>query len=514
MFRRTNPLVFILFLAIVVFALAGWAAVSFGELHDRLAKHSSLLAVSLTTASIVVALGAAVAAARLAWKTGRVTSKIPRKAPEDVVKAAEAQAQSAAELIDQVRDQTAKKQLNVELSELKAQRQSRRFQVVIFGTGSSGKTSLVNALLGGDYGKTEAVMGTTRRGERHDYELEGVDGTLVVTDTPGLFEAGRGGAELEAEARDLAARADLLIFLLDHDLTRSEFEPVEALVKQGKRSIVALNKKDRLVDQDKDAILAKLRERLSGFVHPRDVVAIAAKPRAMPIRIHDQNGLEQTILEPQPPDVDPLLDRISAILSREGESLRAGNLLLRAHMLTKSAQEAIARQRYAQAQDVVDRFQWITAGAVFVNPLPVLDLLATGAVQFQMIAEIAAVHGVDLAPSHAKMIAGQMIQTLLKLGIVETAASLIAGVFKSTIVGHAAGGAVQAVTMSYLTHVSGQTFIDYFQRGQDWGDGGLQAALTRQFDLNSRAEFLKEFAAQALKRLTKKAVGLHTTEAK
>ena len=70
----------------------------------------------------------------------------------------------------------------------------------------------------------------------------------------------------EGEARDLAARADLLLFVVDHDLIRSEYEPLVALARQGKRSIVVLNKQDRLRRADRDAILAKLRERLAGIV--------------------------------------------------------------------------------------------------------------------------------------------------------------------------------------------------------------------------------------------------------
>src|SRR3954454_23352788 len=98
------------------------------------------------------------------------------------------------------------------------------------------------------------------------------------------------------------------------------------------------------------------------------------------------------------------------------------------------------------------------------------------------------------------MIGTQMGQYLLKLGMIETATSLIAGGFKSSLVGYAAGGAVQGVTMAYLTHVSGLTFREYFARGQSWGDGGMQAALVRKFDLNSRADFLQEFALQAVDR--------------
>ena len=63
--------------------------------------------------------------------------------------------------------------------------------------------------------------------------------------------------------------------------------------------------------------------------------------------------------------------------------------------------------------------------------------------------------------------------------------------------------------MAYLTHISGHAFKEYFARGQSWGDGGMQAALVRQFDLNSRADFLQEFAKQALERVVKKVAGTH-----
>jgi hypothetical protein len=56
--------------------------------------------------------------------------------------------------------------------------------------------------------------------------------------------------------------------------------------------------------------------------------------------------------------------------------------------------------------------------------------------------------------------------------------------------------------MAYLTHVSGEAFAEYFRRGQAWGDGGMQAALVRQFDLTSRVEFLQEFAKQALQKVS------------
>jgi len=499
---RSHRLLLALSLTIVALAMAAWLVVSIGDLHDRLARHSPYLAIGFAALAVAAIFVFTLAAARLFWKLGR-SERPPARAPADVVKAAEIHAGHAEKVIAQVRDEVARARLNGELAELRADRDRREFHVVVFGTGSAGKTSLVNSLLGQSVGKTEAVMGTTRRGENHTHTLKGVDGTLFLTDTPGLSEIGAGGAAREAEARDLAARADLLLFVLDHDLIRTEHELLVALARQGKRSIVFLNKKDRFPDADVAAILAKLRERLDGIVPSVDIVAGAAAPRPLPLRVKREDGTLETALEAVPPDLAALRKRIEAILAREGDALRAGNLLLRAHLLSKAAQDELASQRHEQAISVIERHQWITAATVFVNPLPAFDLMATGAVQFQMISELASVYGVELAATHARLIGGQMIQLLLKLGIVEAATSLIAHVFKSSLVGFAAGGAVQGVTMAYLTHVSGLTIAEYFERGQSWGDGGMQAALAHQFDLNSRAEFLQEFAKQAFDRVVR-----------
>jgi uncharacterized protein (DUF697 family) len=171
------------------------------------------------------------------------------------------------------------------------------------------------------------------------------------------------------------------------------------------------------------------------------------------------------------------------------------------HLLSPTAQDQLCKHPDARAEDVVEKFQWITAGTVFANPFPALELVANGAVQLQMISELAGVYGVQLTTSDVRTIGGQMIQMLVKLGLVETATCLIAGIFKATLAGAADAEGVQAVSMAYLTHISGGSFADYFRAGQTWGDGGMQAALIRQFDLTSRAEFLQDFAKQAVQKV-------------
>jgi small GTP-binding protein len=500
---RPRPSYIYLTLAALLLAvgLAAWLLSSAAELHDRFAQHSRGLGVAFLIVLIVLLAVGALWAGRLLWRT-RHPEQTSVQAPEDMIQAASVQAEQAGEVIRQVTNESAKAGLDQELSDLRAGQKRREFHVVVFGTGSAGKTSLINALLGREVGKTDAVMGTTRHAENHTYTLEGVEGTVYLTDTPGLSEIGEAGSAREKEARELAARADLLVFVLDHDLIRTEYEPLAALVRQGKRSIVVLNKTDRFADSDSGAILAKLRERLHGSVPSDDIVAVAAAPRPLPVRFKRADGVTDTVFEEQQPDLDALRGRIAHVLHREGDTLRAGNLLLRAHLLSRKAQDQLAKERDERAKDIIEKFQWITAGTVFANPFPALELVANGAVQFQMITELAGVYGVVISTAHVRMIGGQMIQMLLKLGLVETATALVAGIFKSSLVGYAAAGSVQAVSMAYLTHVSGEAFSDYFRAGQTWGDGGMQAALIRQFDLTSRVEFLQEFAKQAVQKVS------------
>ncbi len=479
---------------------------SITDLHDRIARQSPWLAGVFLGLVVMVAL-AAIGWGVVSWRRARPPAVHP-VAPDDTVAAARAQAEAAVAVIARIEDPAIKTELERELALLKGGGRPE-LRVVLFGTGSAGKTSLASAILGRQAGVAQAVIGTTLGALNHAYHAGGESGLVVLTDTPGLAEIGAGGADREHAARELAVRADLLVFVVDHDLVRAEYEPLSALARQGKRSVVFLNKTDRFTDADREAILAKLRERLRGVVPEADVIAGAAAPRPIAVRRVRTDGTTETTLEPRPAEIEPLRARIAAILKGEGESLHAGNLLLRAHLLARKAQDQVALERDLKAQAVVERFQWITAATVFANPFPAIELVAGGAVQLQMISELAAVYDVPLSQAHVRMVGGQMIQILLKLGLLEATTSLVAGVFKSSLVGYAAGGAVQAVSLAYLTHVSGAAFTTYFRRGQTWGDGGMQAELIRQFDLTSRVDFLQEFAKQALRHASDRLIGAH-----
>jgi hypothetical protein len=267
------------------------------------------------------------------------------------------------------------------------------------------------------------------------------------------------------------------------------------LAEIGKRSLLVLNKTDLYSEEDKETILARLRQRVRGFIAMMDVVAIAANPQPAQL----ENG------EPfQPdPDVMPLIRRLAAVLRAEGEDLVADNILLQSQRLGEEARRLIDTQRRRQAEKVVERFQWIGAGVIAVTPLPVVDLLATAAVNAQMVVEIGRIYGCELNMDRGRELALSLGKTLASLGIVKGAIELFSRALQLNVATYLIGKAIQGVTAAYLTRIAGKSFIEYFRHDQDWGDGGITEVVQRQFQLNRKDEFIKAFVQEAIARVVR-----------
>ncbi|MEG4840663.1 GTP-binding protein [Microcoleus sp. B9-D4] len=468
-------------------------------LYSQVAWSASPLLANLLIFLIIVLLGTLIFALfyyfRLLQRPQKVKGKRPITPKIPVVKseAASENLKAIRQQVDRIQDEVARQALLLRAREIEASMARGSVRVVVFGTGSAGKTSAVNALVGRMAGQVGAPMGTTEVGETYTLSLKGIDRELAITDTPGILEAGVAGTYREELARQLAARADLILFVLDGDLRKSEYEPLRTLAEIGKRSIVVFNKVDLYPDTDRDEILTRLRQRVKGFVSAMDVVAISANPQKVVLE-------DGTIFQPDP-DIMPLIRRVAAILRAEGEDLIADNILLQSQHLGDQARKLIDAQRRRQADKAVERFQWIGAGVIAVTPLPVVDLLATAAVNAQMVVEIAKIYGCELNIDRAKELALSLAKTLASLGIVEGVIQVVSRALQLSVAGFVLGKAIQAVSAAYLTRIAGKSFIEYFRHDQDWGDGGIAEVVQRQFQLNRKDEFVKAFVKDAIARV-------------
>jgi uncharacterized protein len=338
-------------------------------------------------------------------------------------------------------------------------------------------------------------MGTTAGTHEYVLNLRGLERQILLIDTPGILEAGLAGTERGRLAREAAAAAAMIVFVVDNDLRQSEWEPLLALAAVGKRSILVLNKADLYPTADRAAILAQLRSRVVNVIQSADVVAVAASPRL--VQLADGQTFQP------PPDINDFLQRFADILRSTGEDLVAANILQQSQQLSGAAKELIDEERLRQAHKIVDKYQWISAGTIAINPLPFVDLIATAAINGQMIIDIGRVYGCQLDRETAKELALSLGKTLAGLGILKGAIELVSTALKLTVATYILGKAVQGVTGAYLTRIAGKSFIEYFRRNQDWGDGGITAVVQEQFQLAKQDEFVKLFLQEAVGKVIK-----------
>ncbi|MCY7279005.1 MAG: YcjF family protein, partial [Phormidesmis sp. CAN_BIN44] len=248
-------------------------------------------------------------------------------------------------------------------------------------------------------------------------------------------------------------------------------------------------------EDDLETILARLRERVRGVVSTHDVISIVANPQSVKLDTGET-------IEPES-DIMPLIRRMAAILRAEGEDLLADNILLQSQRLGEEARRLIDGQRRRQAEKIVERFQWIGAGVIAVTPLPVVDLLATAAVNAQMVVEIGRVYGCEINMERGREMALSLAKTLVSLGVVKGAIELLSTALQLSVGGFLFGRAIQGISAAYLTRIAGKSFIEYFRHDQDWGDGGITEVVQRQFQLNRRDEFIKSFVQDAITKVIK-----------
>ncbi|MFN4952800.1 MAG: YcjF family protein [Aphanizomenon sp.] len=487
---------------IVILALTLWLIDSLSRLYWQL-SYSPLLG-NLLLLLLILLIGGLIAAFVyyvLVLRKGEEKSRRQRprvtlsQIPAAKSDAASSTLEAVRQQVSQIQDEVTRQALLSRTQEIEANLARGEIQVVVFGTGSAGKTSLVNAIMGRIVGEVNAPMGTTQVGETYCLRLKGLERKILITDTPGILEPGVAGTEREQLARALATEADLLLFVVDNDLRRSEYEPLRGLAEIGKRSLLVLNKTDLYTENDTEVILSRLRERVRGFIATNDVVAIAANPQIAQLETGETFQPESEII--------PLLRRMAAILRAEGEDLVADNILLQSLRLGEEARKLIDSQRRRQADKIVERYQWIGAGVVSVTPLPMVDLLATAAVNAQMVVEIGRLYGCDLNMERGKELALSLGKTIAGLGIVKGAIELLSTALQLNVATFIVGRAIQGVTAAYLTRIAGKSFIEYFRHDQDWGDGGMTEVVQQQFQINRRDEFMKIFVQEAIAKVVK-----------
>jgi len=206
-----------------------------------------------------------------------------------------------------------------ELQELAARQRTGAVHLCFFGEISTGKSSLIKALVPEADVEVDVVGGST--GDVRHYRWRSAEGSeILLTDLPGT-----GGHEegLDERALEEAQRAHVVLFVCDGDLTRTESQAVGHLLQLDKPLVLVMNKADRYTVEEQAEIMQRLMQRvddLGGALERDRVVAVSAGGEVDVVHRGD-GGTESTVRRFRAADIGVLVVAINRMLQDDVQPL-------------------------------------------------------------------------------------------------------------------------------------------------------------------------------------------------
>ncbi len=372
--------------------------------------------------------------------------------------------------------------------------------IAVLGRVSVGKSSVLNALIGERRFSTSALHGETKKNEMAHWD-EQESGSLFLIDTPGINEID--GDARERMAHEVSQRSDLVLFVIDGDMTDSEYTALQGLAREHRPLLLVLNKCDRYTAAQREQLRASLLARLGEVIQPGNLVEVSADPAPRIYIEVDAEGRETGTERASPPDVTALKDRIWEILEAEGKTLAALNASLFAGDLSDKVGARVLALRRQLGEKVIGNYSLFKGVAVAINPVPVADLASAVAVDVSMVAHLSEVYGMPMTRGQSgtliKTISGQLLLLMGATWLVHLASSLLkagsAGL--STVLTAGAQGAVAY----YSTYVVGRAAEQYLAAGCSWGEGGPKRVIRNILDSIDRDSMLAQARQDILARI-------------
>lgn len=396
------------------------------------------------------------------------------------------------------------------LQRLLTKLQSGQVEIAVFGEISTGKSALINALIGQQVtdvsvrgGWTKDVWNVPWEGAGHAMAGFG-DSSLVLLDTPGLNEVD--GAERGQMARDTAERADLVLMVTDSDLNDTEYSALAALASGHKPILLVLNKCDLYTQQQLDDLLELFRgPRLKGLIEPENIVCTTADPREVEYHIESADGKVRKEWRTIPPDVEQLKTRILEVLQQEGLELVA----LSASMYAADRSDRIAALRIKMRSDRATTLVWsyavVKSLAVSLNHFPVVDVLGGTAVDAAMVVNLGKVYGIEITMQNARELVTSILKAAGWMMVGEAVVSYASSLFKGLTWGGstALSALPQGAAAGYGSYIVGQAARYYFEHGASWGEKGPKRVVAKILENTDRKSVIDHLKGEIKRKLSK-----------
>lgn len=426
----------------------------------------------------------------LIWRL--VVRRRPAKDPEYLPKLTRAEIEARLRAADAAGVDTAR--ARAELGELAARRDAQAVHLCFFGEISSGKSSLIRALVPDADVVIDPVGGSTVE-VRHYHWKDAAGARVLLTDVPGT-----GGEEkvLEELAGEEARRSHVVLFVCEGDLTRADRNTIEWLLELDKPLVLVMNKSDRYDAREQSLLMERLLDRLSdlGGEVARDRVVAVSAGGAVEVVEKRPDGSETTARRERPADVGVLIVAINRLLEQERADLDERRDRAVFSLAAQKLDDAEQRYREQRSEQIVRSSTRKAVIGALAAVSPGTDIVIQGYIGTTMTTALCRLYGTtprDLEIEEFLSLSQSRVGRALPLTLAVAGNGLKA--FPG--VGTVAGGLVHAVAYGLIFDALGRSLVVSLRK-----HGRLQPeAAVREFeeDLSEHLESgVRQVARMAL----------------
>ena len=381
-----------------------------------------------------------------------------------------------------------------ELKDL-AQRQAKgAIHLCFYGEISTGKTSLIKALVPDANVVIDVVGGSTNDIRNYRWRNE-AGSEILLTDVPGT-----GGHEqgLDSVATREAQRAHLVLFVCDGDLSRAEIDALKALLAFEKPIILVLNKADRYTTEEQAMLMQRLLSRvddLGGDFQRDHVVAVTAGGEIDVVESRSDGG-EANVTRQRDADIGVLVVAINRLLGDDTQPLDARRERAVFQIAAEKLTMAEAEYRVQRSEQIIRSATRKAIVGAMAAVSPGTDLLIQGYIGTAMTQELCKLFGakprdldVEEFLSMSQSRAGRALP--LSLAVAGNGLKAFPGL------GTVAGGLVHAVAYGLIFDALGRSLVLTLSRHGEF----VPKAAAKEFE-----EGISEHLEAGVRRIAKMAL--------